>query len=226
MASYAGRIAPPGYPNTTLTPSRTRQSQSICAPVIVLLLMTSPSKPRHPHTVSYGPSSRDGANRRRRHEPRVLRHHAGLVPRRRRLPRRQAPRDLAIAQVDVQPPLRHVEHDDVAFPQRRNRSAARGFGRDMSDGEAARRAGKAAVRQERHGIAESGADNRRGDPEHLAHPRPAGRALVPDHDHVARLDRLTLNSLERLLLALEDARRAAMLGALGARELQHGAFRR
>src|SRR5919198_1116310 len=33
MASYAGRMAPPGYPNTSVTPSRTRHSQRICAPV-------------------------------------------------------------------------------------------------------------------------------------------------------------------------------------------------
>ena len=33
-----------------------------------------------------------------------------------------------------------------------------------------------------------GADERAGDPEHLLHPGPADRALVPDHDDVARDD--------------------------------------
>src|SRR5262245_27024604 len=33
MASYAGKIAPPGYPKTSVTPSRTRHSHRICAPV-------------------------------------------------------------------------------------------------------------------------------------------------------------------------------------------------
>src|SRR5947208_10902812 len=32
-ASYAGRMAPPGYPNTSVVPSRATQSQIICAPV-------------------------------------------------------------------------------------------------------------------------------------------------------------------------------------------------
>src|SRR5216684_9054627 len=33
MASYAGRMAPPGYPNTVVTPCLTRDSQRSCAPV-------------------------------------------------------------------------------------------------------------------------------------------------------------------------------------------------
>src|SRR5450432_3415583 len=35
-ASYAGRIAPPGYPNTVVTPCCSRHSQSICAPVFII----------------------------------------------------------------------------------------------------------------------------------------------------------------------------------------------
>src|SRR4051812_16882031 len=40
IASYAGRMAPPGYPKTTSTPSRTRHPHRICAPVSVVLLIT------------------------------------------------------------------------------------------------------------------------------------------------------------------------------------------
>ena len=40
MASYAGMMAPPGYPNTVCTPWRIRHSHRICAPVFFLLAGT------------------------------------------------------------------------------------------------------------------------------------------------------------------------------------------
>src|SRR4051812_46624342 len=40
-ASYAGRIAPPGYPKTCFTPSRSMHSHKIPAPVIVLPVVLS-----------------------------------------------------------------------------------------------------------------------------------------------------------------------------------------
>ena len=63
------------------------------------------------------------------------------------------------------------------------------------------------------------ADDRRRDVQHLAHPGAAGRALVADHDHVARLDRARLDGGEAVLLGVEDARRAAVDEPLVAGEL-------
>ena len=57
-------------------------------------------------------------------------------------------------------------------------------------------------------------------------PGPPRGPFVPDDDDVTRLDGLTLDRVEALLFAVEHARRAAMLGALGARQLQHSAFGR
>ncbi len=96
----------------------------------------------------------------------------------------------------------------------------------MTDGEAAGCARETAVSEQRHRVAEAGADDRRGHREHLAHPRTAGRSLVADDHHVARLDGLLLDRLEGLLLAVEHPRGAPMLRALGARQLEHAAFRR
>ena len=70
------------------------------------------------------------------------------------------------------------------------------------------------------------ADERGGDVQHLAHARAAGRALVADHDHVARLDRPGLDRGEALLLGVEDARRAAVVEPLVAGELDDGALGR
>ena len=54
-----------------------------------------------------------------------------------------------------------VDGDDVAVVHRGDRSASRGFRRDVADHQAARRAGKTAVGNERDRFAESGADDRR-----------------------------------------------------------------
>ena len=86
----------------------------------------------------------------------------------------------------------------------------------MTDHQAASRPGKAAVGDEGDRIPEPGADNRRRDGQHLAHPRPAARPLVPDHDNVVGLDGLTLDGVVRGLLAVEHARRTAMLQPIGA----------
>ncbi len=55
----------------------------------------------------------------------------------------------------------------------------------------------------------------RGDREHLAHARAAGRALVADHDDVAGAGcRSPVTAAIARLLALEDARRARVVAAL------------
>ena len=102
-------------------------------------------------------------------------------------------------------------HDDVAVANGGDRTAARRLGRDVADHEAARRAGEAAVGDQRDRLAEPGADDRRRSPPSISRmPGPPLGPFVADDDDVARLDRLPLHGGERRLLAVEDARRAAM----------------
>ena len=80
-----------------------------------------------------------------------------------------------------------VDRDLVAVADRGDRAAARRLGRDVAGHEAVGGAGEAAVGEQRDAA-------RRGPApmiaavtrEHLAHARAAGRALVADHDDVAR----------------------------------------
>ena len=96
----------------------------------------------------------------------------------------------------------------------------------MADHEPVRRAGEAAVGDQRDRVAEPLADERRGHVEHLAHAGAAGRALVADHDDVAGLDRARLDGGEAVLLGVEDARRAAVEQPLVAGELDDAALGR
>ena len=116
-------------------------------------------------------SARDRAQRRGRHRARVLRHHALLVLRRRRLPRRDAAVDLVLRQVQLEAAVVDVELDRVAVAHRRDRAAVRRLRRDVAGHQAAGRAGEAAVREQRHRVAQPLAHQRRGDEQHLAHAR-------------------------------------------------------
>jgi hypothetical protein len=100
------------------------------------------------------------------------------------------------------------------------------LGRDVAGHEAAGRAAEAAVGEQRDGVAEPFADDRRGDREHLAHAGASRRALVADHDDVARVELPARDRGHRLLLALEHARRALVVAALVAGELDHAALGR
>ena len=59
------------------------------------------------------------------------------------------------------------------------------LGRDVADHQAAGGTREAAVGDQRHRLAEPGADDRRGDAQHLAHARAAGGPFVADDEHVA-----------------------------------------
>ena len=114
----------------------------------------------------------------------------------------------AQVRVDIETPRGDVEGDHVAVAHERDRPAAFGLGRHVARHHSVGGAAEAAVGHERHRVAEAAADERRGDREHLAHPRPAARPFVADDDDVARLDRPGLHRGERGLFAVEHARRA------------------
>jgi len=96
----------------------------------------------------------------------------------------------------------------------------------VADHEPVRRAGEATVGHQRNVIAQTLTDQRRGDVEHLAHPGPAGRAFVTDHDDVTGDDRIRRDGGETLFLGVEHTRRTAMQTALVADELDDRAFGR
>ena len=104
--------------------------------------------------------------------------------------------------------------------------AFRGFGADMADAEAARRAGEAAVGDERHLVAHALAIDGGGGRQHLAHAGAAARALVADDEDFAFLVFLVLDRVEAGLFAVEAARRSAEFQFGHAGNLHDRAIRR
>ena len=79
---------------------------------------------------------------------------------------------------------------------------------------------------ERNFLASTLAVKRRRGRQHLAHAGAAARPLVADDKHFAVLIVALVDGAERILLAVEAARRTAELQLLHARDLDDGAFRR
>ena len=78
----------------------------------------------------------------------------------------------------------------------------------------------------RNGIAQSGADQRRGNAEHLAHSRPALRPFVANDDDVVVFDLAVLHGLKGIFLTIENPRRPFVNHALMTCDFDHAAFRR
>src|SRR5260221_2463446 len=125
-----------------------------------------------------------------------------------RLPGLAAGRQLGVAEGDLDGALIGVDGDEVAVAQQRDGAADRRFRPDMADAEAARRAGEAAVGDQRDLAAGALAVERRRRRQHLAHARPAARPLVADDKDVAFLVLALVDAREALLLAVEAARPA------------------
>src|SRR5436309_5703965 len=144
-----------------------------------------------------------------------------------RFGRGPAPQPLRqIDSLDRELSLRHVDGDDIAVLQRRERSADRRLGRDVPDHQAASRAREPTVRDHRHGVAESFADDRRGHLQHLAHSRSAARTFVADHHRVSGLDLAADHRRKRILLAIEDTRGPAVRCRRVLGDLDHRTLRR
>src|SRR4051794_8250489 len=148
------------------------------------------------------------------------------VARRRRHDVAQPGGDLIVGEKDAQLARFDVELDGIAVAQRGDRTAARGLGGDVSDHQPVRGSGETAVRDQRDLVTEAFADERGRDVQHLAHPRPAGRAFVADDDDIASLDAPSLHGGKALVLGIEDACRARVKETLVPGELHDAAFRR
>ncbi len=92
----------------------------------------------------------------------------------------------------------------------------------MTDTETAASAGEATVGNERHFVAHALAIESRGGRQHLTHARAAFRALVADDNDIAFLVALGADRGERVLLAIEAARRPTECQPLHAGHLDDG----
>ena len=73
---------------------------------------------------------------------------------------------------DVEAASADVERDDVAIAQESDGTSSGGFGSDVADHQAVRRAAEAAVGDERDFFVNALTDQSAGDGEHFAHPGP------------------------------------------------------
>src|ERR1700733_98079 len=215
IASYAGMIAPPGYPKMTSTPSWPRTSQMISAPVRWVSAMTLSSG------FSLFGRTCHGAFRGRRHERRVLREYSkGPLPGRRDEPGGSGKK----IHVPVQPASGKIDAHHIAVAHEGDGPPALRLRCHVPGHHSVRRAAEAAVGDESDRVAEPPPDDGSRDPEHLAHAWPAARPLVADDDDVSRLDLARLYCRERSLFAVEDPRRTDVLIAAVSRELEHASF--
>src|SRR5829696_755022 len=215
-------IAPPGMPNITSTPPRTRASHMTWAPVssrsgsdtghLVMLAVGCWLSAIGCWLLAVGRgvlanSQRPIADGRWHAEYRSLVRatHQRLVPREpaaRELARAlrllgPARGDLGWIEMHVEPLLGAVDGDHVAVAEDADRAAHRRLGGDVADAEAARAAGEAAVGHQRDLRAEWHPLEHRREREHLAHPRPAARPLVAHDDDVTRADPAVDERLDR-----------------------------
>ena len=96
----------------------------------------------------------------------------------------------------------------------------------MPGHQAVRRARKASVGQQRHGVTQSGAHQSRGDRQHLAHARPALRPFITNHQYITLLNLVAIDGRERRFFGIKDPRRPAERFEIVPRNLNHTAFRR
>ena len=98
----------------------------------------------------------------------------------------------------------------------------------MADREARGAAGEAPVGDQGARLAQPARFQIAGRIEHFLHARAAARPFVADDDHVARLDLAAQDALHRVVLALEDARRAVEheIAGVDPRGLHDGAVER
>ena len=152
--------------------------------------------------------------------------YAGWIARLRRFPLGHALAQCGVADLDFQNALIDVDVNGVAFVYGGDRSAQRGFGRDVAHHQAASGAAEAAVGQQRYRSAQAFADNRRSHAQHLAHAGTALGPFVADDHHVAGLDALSGDRGHGIFFGFENARRAAMAQAFVPADLGDAAFGR
>lgn len=132
---------------------------------------------------------------------------------------------LGLVNVEVEQALLGVDGDGVAILDETDGTTDRGLGHDVTDQEAVRAAGEAAVGDESAGGAEAGAHECGGGLEHLGHAGSAlGAGVADDNDGLFLLfDLVALESGDEIVLVVEDAGLADEAGAFLAGDLADGA---
>jgi hypothetical protein len=142
-----------------------------------------------------------------------------------RFPFGEARFDFFIAQFDTQALLGQIENDLIAFRHEGDGSAAGGFGGGVSGHEAARRAAEAAVGEESDVFAEAESNQGSSEAEHFAHAGPAAGAFIAHDDDVALFDLSANGGVHGVFFAIENARRAAVVGAFVSGSFYHASIR-
>ena len=146
------------------------------------------------------------------------------MPRRTRLPGLPPQCEFLLVDQNVHPACAGIDPDAIAVAQQRQRSADKGFRRDIADTHAARRTGKPSVGDQRDLLAHSLPVDQRGDAEHLAHAGTADRTFIADHQHFACRIVAVADGIDASFLILEYARVAFEYEVLQAGDLDHGAI--
>ena len=134
----------------------------------------------------------------------VLAEAAGLITRRTGLPLLCALGEFLVAEPNAERVAGDVDVDHVARLQQGERPAGGGLGADVADAGAGRSAGESAVGNQSDAVVEPDALDGGGGGEHFLHSRPAARAFIANHDHVARLDPSADDSFVGLGFGVED----------------------
>src|SRR5512138_2292324 len=167
-------FAPPGYPKTTSTPSRNKHSHKISAPVFFinapfgvreLAPVNTPASWLTPElTLQHRARICAGDEIRITFQP--LGGDFGL----KRRQCRQPALDLFIAQADIEPACRQIDHNYIPILERGDRTARRGFRGNVPDTGTARTAAEATIRDQGNLVAESLSHDRSRGRQHLLHP--------------------------------------------------------
>src|SRR2546425_11988809 len=95
----------------------------------------------------------------------------------------------------------------------------------MADHQAACRAAKTPIGHQHHILAQTSANERGSDAEHLSHPRPSLRAFVPDDNDVAFLNRSPGDGFHGIFFAVKYSGWAPMIEVLVTGNFGHAPFR-
>src|ERR1700682_4403602 len=166
------------------------------------------------------------AETRGRDQLHVLGEQAARVARRRSFPLRAPPVELAVVDVKLNESAVRVDGNRVTLMHQRDRAADVGFRCHVTDDHAPRSAGKTAVGDKADAFAQALTDQRRRWRQHFLHSGTAFRPLVANHHHIARLNVLGHDRIERGGLGVEHARRARDRVILEALDLGHATLGR
>src|SRR5436190_14584855 len=126
----------------------------------------------------------------------------------------QAGSNLSVGKFYIETTRLYVDDDSISLAQSGNGAAKRGFGRDMTDHQSARRAAEAAIGEECDLLAQSGTHDSTGNSQHLAHARSTTRPLKANNHDITGLDLAMGHCAHGIFLAVEDARRSPVVQPL------------